>query len=157
MAMVANLINSGLLALILYGAWPTVWLAVWVVVVWTLTALRGALWFRYRCGLAAPSDAKTGARLHTALALASGVVWGAPVALFFPAEAVVPQGFIVFMLGGMSAGAVSALASHLPAFRCFIVSALLPIIGRLIVEGGVLYVAMGLMGLIYFLVPMVAG
>jgi two-component system cell cycle sensor histidine kinase PleC len=45
----------------------------------------------------------------------------------------------------------------LPAFHSFIVPALVPLVGRLLFEGEVLYIAMGLMGGIYFLVLAATG
>ena len=155
MAVVANLVNSGLLALLLGESWPTAWLAVWVAGVWLVTALRGAVWFCYRRASAEPARATTLGRLLTGVALASGTIWGLPAVVFFPEAPLVLQGFIVFVLGGMSAGAVATLASHLPAFYSFIVPALVPLVGRLLFEGEVLYVAMGLMGGVY-LVALVA-
>jgi len=152
LAVLANLVNSGLLALLLGGVWPTAWLAAWVAGVWLVTALRGAVWLRYRRASAESARARTPGRLLTGIALASGAIWGLPAVVFFPEAPLALQGFIVFVLGGMSAGAVATLASHLPAFHCFIVPALVPLVGRLLFEGEVLYIAMGLMGGVYLAV-----
>jgi two-component system cell cycle sensor histidine kinase PleC len=157
MAILANLVNSGLLALLMSGAWPETWLTVWVAGVWLVTALRGAVWLRYRRGSAGTAQAKNIGRLLTGVALVSGAVWGLPAVVFFPESPLALQGFIVFVLGGMSAGAVATLASHLPAFHSFIIPALLPLVGRLLLEGDLLYIAMGLMGGIYFLVLTTTG
>jgi signal transduction histidine kinase len=157
MAVLANLVNSALLALLIRGVWPEPWLATWVAGVWLVTALRGAVWLRYRRGSTGIAQAKNIGRLLTGVALLSGAVWGLPAVVFFPEAPIALQGFIVFVLAGMSAGAVATLASHLPAFHSFIVPALLPLAGRLLLEGDLLYIAMGLMGGIYFLVLATTG
>jgi signal transduction histidine kinase len=156
-AVVANLINSGLLSLLLNGVWPASWLAAWVVGVWLVTAARGLVWLRYRHVPIAFDRAKVPGRLLTAVALASGMVWGLPMAILFPEAPLALQGFIVFVLGGLSAGAVATLGSHLPAFFSFVILALVPVGSRLLFQDDMLYWSMGLMGGVYFVVLATTG
>ena len=156
-ALAAHVILAGLLALVLSDILPHHWLAVWVAAVWGITAWRGVIWFHHRSGLNMPSDAKSVANTMTVLAVLTGAVWGLPGGLFLPTDPGVLQGFFVFVLGGMAAAAVATLASHLPAFRGFVLLALGPIIGRLLAEGSLLCVTMGLMTAIYFVVLMFTG
>jgi two-component system cell cycle sensor histidine kinase PleC len=156
-AVLANLINSGLLALLLYGVWPSAWLAAWVAAVWLVTALRGFIWLRYRHDSEQSAQARIPGILMTGVALATGIIWGVPMVIFFPEAPLVLQGFIVFVLGGLSAGAVATLGSYLPAFFCFIIPALVPLGSRLLFQGETLYVTMGLMGAVYFVVIAATG
>jgi signal transduction histidine kinase len=156
-ALAANVILAGLLAPALNGAVPGPWLAAWVATVWGITAWRGAIWLRHRGQPVAPADAKAVARAMTAVAVITGAAWGVPGGLFFPADPGVLQGFLVFLLGGLSAAAVATLAGHLPAFRYYVVLVLVPMIGRLLYEGDFLSVVMGSMSAIYFVVLMFTG
>lgn len=153
----ANLILAGLLAPVLSGAWPIPWLATWIGAIWAVTAWRGAVWFRHRRGLAQTADAKRVARTTTVLATLSGLIWGVPGAIFFPADPVAIQGFFVFVLGGMSAGALATLGAHFPAYRNFLALTLLPLIARLAFEADMLHLMMALLASIYFVVMVVTG
>lgn len=150
-ALVVNLLNSVLLAVVLSTVWPVEGLTVWVAAVWAAGALRTAFWWRYRGELAGPAEARRASGQFMALACVSGLIWGMSGVLFLPDSPMVLQGFIVFVLGGMSAGAVGTMSSHMPGFCAFVALTLLPTIGRLFIEGGLLYVTMGVMGLVYVL------
>ena len=156
-SLLANLVNSGLVALVLGGDWPLSWLLVWLAAIWALTLLRASFWVAVREGPADAAQADRIASMITVLAITSGLIWGVPGVLIFPAEPIALQGFVVFVLGGMSAGAVATLSSHRPAFIGFVIPALVPIIGRLLFEGGVLYTSMGIMGIVYIAVLLVTG
>ena len=58
-ALAANVVLAVLLALVLSDILPHRWLAVWVAAVWSVTAWRGAIWFRHLNGLASSSDARS--------------------------------------------------------------------------------------------------
>lgn len=156
-AILAHVANSGLLALFLGQAWPKLWVIAWVAALWLVSALRGAVWRRYRRGLSKTSDATSAGGMLTAIALVSGALWGLPGLLGFPGYPLALQGFIIFVLAGMSAGAVATLSGHLPAFYAFIIPSLLPLIGGLLLQSDTLYGAMGLMGAVYFLVLVTTG
>lgn len=144
------LINSLLFALVLSTAWPAQWLIVWTAAVWVMVGLRYAIWLQVRNGVSDPAEALRVARLFTAGLTVSGLFWGVAGVVFFPDDPIALQGFIVFVLAGMSAGAMAALSSHLPAFLSFAGLAILPMATRLMLEGGLLYIVMGIMLLLYF-------
>ncbi len=156
-AILAHVANSVLLALFLEQAWLELWVVAWVTALLLVSALRGAVWQRYRHGVSHMSDAKTAGRTLTAIALISGALWGLPGLMEFAAYPLALQGFIIFVLAGMSAGAVATLSAHLPAFYGFIIPALLPLIGRLLLHNEPLYGAMGLMGAVYLVVLATTG
>lgn len=156
-ALFANVILAALLALVLSDLMPHHWLALWMATVWGITAWRSVIWFRYRNGLVTPANAQSVANALTTTAILTGAIWGVSGGLFLPTDPGVLQGFFVFVLGGMSAAAVATLASHLPAFRGFVLLALGPIIGRLLADGTMLCISMGLMTAIYFVVLMFTG
>ncbi len=63
----------------------------------------------------------------------------------------------MFVLAGMSAGAVATLSGHLPAFYGFVLPSLLPLIAQLLLQNQTIYGAMGLMGAVYLLVLVTTG
>jgi signal transduction histidine kinase len=144
------LINSLLFALVLSTAWSAYWLIVWTAAVWIMVGLRYAIWLQVRNGVSDPHEALRVARLFTAGSTVSGLFWGLAGVVFFPDDPIALQGFIVFVLGGMSAGAMATLSSYLPAFLSFAGLTILPIAVRLMLEGGLLYTVMGIMLLLYF-------
>lgn len=149
--------NSGLLCFVLLDSLPLFWLGAWLAAIWAVTGFRALVWLRYRRGPVNITESRNIGQTLTVAAIISGFVWGVPGMLVIPSEPMALQGFIVFVLGGMSAGAVSTLASHLPAFFGFVTPALLPIIGRMLAEESSISLAMGVMGLVYFWVVAAAG
>ncbi|MDJ0607623.1 MAG: HAMP domain-containing sensor histidine kinase [Kiloniellales bacterium] len=155
LAVPVTLVNSVLVFVLLMGTAPTGFLSAWLAAIWAATGIRAAIWLRLRGKTVAPDAAAGLGRRFTVIALGSGLLWGLPGLVMFPESPIALQGFLVFVLGGMSAGAVATLSSHMPAFCAFLLPTLAPVIARLFYEGGqggMAYVAMGTMGLIYLLV-----
>lgn len=79
---------------------------------------------------------------------------GAAGALLFAPGSVLHQTFLTFVLGGMSAGAVTTLSANFRVVLAYLLPGLLPLMVRLFSEGSLLHVAMGgMVGL--FLILMV--
>ncbi|HEX6843290.1 MAG TPA: ATP-binding protein [Stellaceae bacterium] len=139
-----NVINAGLIALVLAAyVGETGW---WLFfgLIGALTAARAILWRRYRSS--APSALSTGswAMLATAGSALSGLIWGVGAALL-PADSIVEQTFLAFVVGGMCAGALVSLSYHLPAFIAYVWPAALPLAVRFLVNGEAIYAAMAAM------------
>lgn len=79
----------------------------------------------------------------------TGALWGAGGVLLFPAQGLEYQLFILFVLVGMGAGAVSSLTAYMPAFLVFFPTSMLPIGVRLFMVGDPIHVALGVMSLAY--------
>lgn len=152
LALIAQLLNAGLLALMLRHVWPTNGLYTWLGAVAVVIAIQFLLWTRYRGRALSPREVPEARRSWTLLAVYSGALWGLPCAVFFPQEGLAVQGFMVFVLGGMAACAVATLSSHLPAYYGFLTPALMPVIVRMTLESGTIYMAMGIIGTIFMLV-----
>lgn len=85
--------------------------------------------------------------------IATGLSWGASALLLFPAENVPHQVFLAFVLAGISAGAVTTLAVDRISAMGFLLPTLLPIIVRMLFEGGKISLAMSMMiGLFLFFI-----
>ncbi|MDH5179958.1 MAG: diguanylate cyclase [Gammaproteobacteria bacterium] len=66
---------------------------------------------------------------------ASGLLWGAAAAVFYPAENHVAQIFIFFTIAGLSGGAVSSLSSRPAAFRLLLFPMTVPFVIKLFTLG----------------------
>ena len=82
----------------------------------------------------------------------SGLGWGATGVWLAPTNQPLHQMFVVFVLAGMSAGAVMALSARREAFFTFTLPALVPMIVIFFQQGTPISVAMASMGCIFIVV-----
>jgi PAS domain S-box-containing protein len=61
----------------------------------------------------------------------AGTAWGSAGLLLFPPDSTVHQVFLVFILGGMAAGAIATLSADMSAFLAFFLPTLLPVTARI--------------------------
>jgi signal transduction histidine kinase len=139
---IVNLVNSLIVAAVLWPSPQPTLLAAWVMTTIAVTLCRTALRRRY-LGARPPVEQTTvWARRFVVGAVASGILWGLSGVLLYDPGKVVSQLLLMFVIGGMVAGATGTLAHHLPAFLGFAAAAILPTAARLFIEGGGLHVAM---------------
>ena len=132
-ALVANLATS---SLVVVALWPSVShpvALVWLVLMFAVVGARFALVGRFRAAAAKSFDARW-YRLWVASSFLTGAIWGAGGALFYPGHSTGGQDFLVFVIGGMVAGASSSLGSRVFPFLAFTIPALLGLIVRLSLE-----------------------
>jgi diguanylate cyclase (GGDEF)-like protein len=87
----------------------------------------------------------------------TGALWGLLAWAIATAPSVTYQVFIVFVLGGMTAGAVLLDAAYLPAFFAFMLPATLPATVALLIGGDPVSIAMGVMLAAFTTVQTVVG
>jgi hypothetical protein len=116
----ANLINAGLVALVVWPLYQT-----WVVALWLglacIVSLSRAL-LRH-CYMHATGDARASpdwARVFTLNALVAGCLWGLAASVILVTPNPIYYNFIVFVLGGTMAGGVVCLAANMRAMLAFI-------------------------------------
>jgi diguanylate cyclase (GGDEF)-like protein len=131
---------------VLWGAASAPVLVIWLLL---LVAVTGARFLMLRAFRKAASGAEVDRAAWTRYfvigACAAGVVWGASGVLLFHPSSFPHQVFLVFVLGGMVAGAVPLLSSIGSAYVCFAIPAVVPISLRMLSEGDPIHVIMGLM------------
>lgn len=81
--------------------------------------------------------------------LIAGIVYGSAGFLMYPSNDPQYQMFLIFMLAGMSAGAVVSYSADIISATAYSVTVLIPIIIRLFLAGDNLSYAMGLAAIIY--------
>jgi signal transduction histidine kinase/ActR/RegA family two-component response regulator len=87
----------------------------------------------------------------------SGLCWGSAGVFLFAEGSVAHQTFLAFVLGGMTAGAVTIFAPKMEALVGFIVPALVPITLRFFAEGSEIHQTMGIMTLFCLMMMLVIG
>lgn len=145
----ANLINS---TLVVFALWPLAdrrTLLGWVAMTAVLTLARVLHWRDFRRDSAA-WDLSQWARLYTAGAALSGVLWGSTAFLFIDPGHPISLILISFVIGGMGAGAVTGLSAHMIAFDLYLLGSVLPLVLRLSTMGDRVSLAMAAMASIYF-------
>ncbi|MEJ2499561.1 MAG: EAL domain-containing protein [Campylobacterales bacterium] len=131
--------NASLFVYILWPAVPHTELSIWYGTLSLITLLRFLDTRRFFKQQNHPYDYWY-RRLFTGVLL-SAILWGAVPLLFFPAGEPEYQMFIIVIIVGMSAGALSTLAADLRLSYIYLFGLLLPLAYRLIEVGSTIYLA----------------
>ena len=130
-----NPVNASIVAVLLwqmYSAWVVFgWLGFFLVV----TGARMLLAHRYRRQQQTVHDAEHWGRFFSLGAVATGCLWGLLVSITYVTADPFYYVFVVFVLGGMTAGAAMQSSAYLPAFYGFAAPAGLPMIVVLLAKG----------------------
>jgi diguanylate cyclase (GGDEF)-like protein/PAS domain S-box-containing protein len=152
-----NLVNAPITAMLLWPIYPG-WIVVgWIGLLIVTIAARVVLWRRYhRCQ---PTDqgAERWGRNSTLGSFATGCLWGLLGSIVFVTDNPAYYVLVVFVLGGMTAGAAMRSSAHLPAFYGFAVPAILPFVVALLAKGNFVFGGMGLMLLAFAAVLVLVG
>lgn len=145
-SLVVNLINGLILAAVLRDAAPASVLVSWLLLLFVVTGGRYLTLRAFRKAMRGTTfDEAVWTRCFVAGAWAAGMVWGASgIALFHPSS-FPHQVFLIFVLGGMVAGAVPVLSSMRYAYWCFALPAVLPISIKMLSMDTYVHLVMGLM------------
>jgi len=133
-ALLANLVNAAILAAALYDAVPSRTLLVWVASMYAVVLLRLVLWRRQRQPERFVADIGRWARVWLLGTAITGAVWGSAGFFLFPVQSIGVQDLLLFIIGGMVAGASASMSSFLPGFIAFLLPALTPPTLRLMME-----------------------
>jgi diguanylate cyclase (GGDEF)-like protein len=134
--LIANLINSTLTVVVLQSAVGRRLLATWLAVFLLTLAVRGALWLRFRDQGQADWPVKWG-RTAEIGSYTGGLMWGVAGFAFFVPGSPLHLAMLVFVLGGMAAGALTTLSAYPRALNGYLLLSLTPFCVRLATEGGV--------------------
>jgi diguanylate cyclase (GGDEF)-like protein len=145
-SLIVNLVNGFILAVVLWGAASAPVLIIWLLLLVAVTGARFLVLRAFRkAAFGAEVDHAAWTRYFVIGACAAGIVWGASGVLLFHPSSFPHQVFLVFVLGGMVAGAVPLLSSVGTAYGCFAIPVVVPISVRMLSEGDPIHVIMGLM------------
>ncbi len=145
----ASAANAAILAAVEWSVVPHTPLITWVLVLWLIAAARTLLIFQYRRAVPARWTSSDWHRWMLISTTAAGIAWGSSVYFLMP-EIPLPYELVhLFVLGGMTAGAISVLSVSLPLFLCYAVPVTLPALGHLLFSGHEFHLIMGVMGALF--------
>jgi diguanylate cyclase (GGDEF)-like protein/PAS domain S-box-containing protein len=148
-ALIATAIVGALVVYVLWGHVSPSWLLPWLLALAATTVARAGLRRAYFRARPPVEQAARWGRRFLAGALISGVVWGLAGVFPLAHEAALEQLFLLFVLGGLSAGGMSTLSSYRGAYAAFLVPAILPFAVKLALREGEMALAMSSMLLLF--------
>lgn len=127
-SLLAIMVNSSLLAVLLWDRFDHSLILVWFLLTNGLSAIRWLLYHSFKKSYKASPQNKSWYQLLLITITLSGASWGAAGIWLFSYDSVLHQVVLAFVLGGMCTGSVATLAATLTAGRIFVVLAGTPII-----------------------------
>lgn len=115
----------------------------------TCTLLGGIAAYQYKMANPQPENLIFWLRRYLLELFLTALVWGAAAIWLFPAEELTHQVFLAFVVGGMVAGAVTALSYIKLAIYFFLCLSLIPLLIMFFYTGTELGIAMGFIITIY--------
>ena len=127
-------------------------LLLWVGILLLLTAARGFLSAAFQRKAPAGPAIYRWASLHVIGTIASGMMWAVPSLFLWPGNSYVHQLIWPICIVAISASAVASYCTWTPAYMSFLFLTVVPISLRLLSEGGLVHVVLGLLGLFFIAV-----
>ena len=145
----ASAVNAAILAAVEWPVVPHAPLLAWVTILWLAAGARTLLIYNYRRATPAAWSSADWHRWMLVTTTMAGVGWGGSVYFLTP-EIPLPYELVqLFVLGGMTAGAVSVLSVSFPLFLCYALPVTLPMLGHLFFSGHDFHLIMGVMGTLF--------
>ncbi len=147
----ASAMNAAILAAVEWSVVPHAPLLLWVFGLWMIAAARALLIFNYQRATPPSWSSATWHRWMLVTTSMAGFVWGSS-AYFLTLEIPLPYELVqLFVLGGMTAGAVSVLSVSFPLFLWYAVPLTFPVLGHLFLSAHEFHTIMGCMGILFLL------
>ncbi|HMZ97863.1 MAG TPA: PAS domain-containing protein, partial [Nitrospira sp.] len=147
----ASAVNAAILAAVEWSVVPHTPLLVWVAILWIVAGARALLIYNYRRTTPATWSSADWHRWMLVATTMAGVGWGGSVYFLTPEIPLAYELVQLFVLGGMTAGAVSVLSVSFQLFLCYALPVTLPTLGHLFFSGYDFHVIMGVMGTLFLL------
>ncbi|RAK56045.1 hypothetical protein DJ017_16780 [Phenylobacterium soli] len=152
-----NLVNAAVAVSLLWTLFPAEALLLWLALFMAVVPARLWLWRRFRQAKPGPEAMGRWALAATLGAAATGMLWGALGTVFFVTTEPIYYVFVVFVLGGMTAGSALKDSAYLPSFYAFMAPAVGPTVLALMARGGFMFDEMGLMIVVFTIVLILVG
>jgi diguanylate cyclase (GGDEF)-like protein/PAS domain S-box-containing protein len=147
-----TLVNALLVVAALWGSVAHGNLFWWTMLVCGVTGARYLLYLNYNRAQPPASEAGTWRNRFVIGTCAMGCLWGALGSWLLPPDDTLLQFIIIFLIGGMIAGAVIVLTPVRMAFFAFTLPAILPLTLAILTQGSTLHLQMGILMLTYLAV-----
>ena len=148
-ANIATFINSPILIFILWSVVEHDILLIWLTLIVLVTLSRGIAAYQYKMAKPRPEKVHLWMRRYLIDVFLTALIWGASAIWLFPTDELPHQVFLAFVVGGMAAGAVTALSYIKLAIYSFLGLSLIPLLIMFFYTGTELGNAMGFMITLY--------
>lgn len=155
-SLLAIVLNSSVLAYIMWGLVPAWIIVSWLVFTNGFSLLRLAMYFGYKRLDRGKPVPEIWASLTIPVAIVSGLSWGLASFILFPDD-IVYQAFLMLVLAGMCAGAISTLSAVLPALVAYIMSVMPLLFIKLLLVGSTIHSFMAFMTFLFTIMVLTAG
>ena len=149
MAILASIINCGLVAFILMDVIPPTIVSGWVLGIVGINFFWSGLVFAYRRASKPLLHPDRWIAWFVAGNSASGLIWGMAGIALYPSSSPSHEMFLALVLGGMAAGSTALHAAYFPAFLAYSLPATLPLTYQLFAQGDPPHQAVGIMSFIF--------
>ncbi|TCS71170.1 PAS domain S-box-containing protein [Sulfuritortus calidifontis] len=156
LALFATVVNALVLVAILWGQVTASVLLGWLAAAGLVSALRYLMFRAYRAGKVAPPSARLWQVAFQTGVVAAGLIWGGSILVVFPQSSSAHQILLALVIAGVCAGAVSTLSYQWQAIAQFLVITLLPVVGRFLLGGDDLSLAVALMAALFLLMLLIS-
>jgi signal transduction histidine kinase len=146
-----SLVNAIIVTVTMWGAASRPLLLVWTGVMAIMTVVRLRMRRSFWRISPGPEQAQRWGTAFVAGSITAGILWGGSTLWVMDPHRPLSLILITFVIGGMGAGAAGTISCYLPAFFGFLVPAIVPLAIRLLGTGGSLYLALGIMIVVYAL------
>ena len=154
LAMFATQVNAFFLLAIQWSVIEHEVLLAWFTAITLTVVARMGLFAAYRRANLTQANTRRWVLWFTTGTAAAGIIWGSAGIFLFPGD-LAHRMFIIFVLAGMTAGAVVSFSSLWKIGLIFVVLTVTPLSLRLLAEGTDLYLAMGAMSLLFMVLMVV--
>jgi PAS domain S-box-containing protein len=139
--LLANVVNAIIIAWVLWSRVSHELLVGWVAVMTLMVAVRILMRQRYWAQEWTPAEDETWGLRFTVGSLCAGMLWGFAGGVLMPAS-LLHQVVILFVIGGMAAGAAGSISCYMRAYFAYLIPSLIPAVIRLGSFGGEEHYAM---------------
>ena len=154
-SMIATIVNSVILTFILWNVVSHTVLIIWLLSHFLITFIRYISLYKYRRSSSKLLKADYwNILLITGIAL-SGIVWGSAGFCLFTVTSDLHQIFLILVIGGMIAGSLGTYSIMMRAFLAFSLTASIPLIIRLLLQGSDIYIAIAGMTFLFMVIMIV--
>ena len=152
-----NLVNGPVAGWLLWPIYPHRIVFGWIALLYLVIAARLVLWWRFKHSAVGTENTGRWGFAFTLGTFATGSVWGLLASAIFVTDMPTYHIFVIFVLGGMTAGAAMRDSAYLPAFYAFTIPAVLPVIVALLVHSGLVFDAMAALSTAFTAVLLLMG
>jgi putative two-component system response regulator len=135
---------------------PHRYLLLWLGVAYSLHLIESIHWLRHRNNTETIAYCDEWGRAFVLFALTVGTMWGSGAFFFMPQDLLIQAVLICVMLG-LAAGSAATNATHLPSLYAYVLSLMLPLIARVLLEQDKAHFALGALLLLFMLVVLASG